>query len=94
MVACSSGGDLKALCVAVENLETVLADPGGSPDYEGLVSAVAAELPDGYATDLALFYAPYGGGVPPDADGAAAAAAGDRLTTVYDEECGEDRQDS
>ncbi len=54
------------------------------------IAALVDALPESRKTDAALFYFPYGGGIPDGADrsGGAAEAAGRRLHSLYETECG------
>jgi hypothetical protein len=77
-----------ALCAQVERLDDLRARDVTAPQA---IADLVASLPEAYRVDAALFYYPYGGTIPDNADraGIAAQAAGDRLRAYYDEQCGE-----
>ena len=80
-------GPESALCAAVERQGELRAEDVTDADA---IAALVAELPGERLTDAALFYYPYGGVIPEDADtsGIAATEAGERLYALYREQCG------
>lgn len=79
-----SAPDPSVLCPLVERIGAQREDDITDPDA---ISDLVSALPSTFLEDAALFYYPYGGDVPPDASGAKAQAAGERLYQLYDEVC-------
>jgi hypothetical protein len=92
LLSACTGGDDRAvepdgkdnLCARVERLgkqrEADVTDAAA-------IDAVVKALPTRFRNDAALFYYPYGGDVPADADGVQAERAGERLYAYYEDTC-------